>query len=131
MQFLLIYDMQEHNCNEFIKLTKRLHKKEEERKMSFSCIDKQLIELQQDVGILHDTLRSVVSVGVDIVPNNMGNDRSWAVICIEGNYNVVKFIDMHGSDYYEILRYLKRFEGSRMCIDAPRGKWFEKEFRWL
>lgn len=83
---------------------------------------------KEDIDILHNTIRNVVSVGADVY-HDRGSERSWAVICIEGNYNVVKFIDLHGADYREILNYLKRYEGSRMVVDAPRYLMFEDAFK--
>jgi hypothetical protein len=83
---------------------------------------------REDIDILHNTIRSVVSIGTDVVHNH-GNERSWAVICIEGNYNIVKFIDLHGADYRYIMDFLKQFEGSRMVIDAPNPIMFESIFK--
>jgi len=84
---------------------------------------------REDIEILHNTIKSVVSVGADVVPNQ-GNERSWAVICIEGNYNIVKFIDMRGTDYRYIMDFLKQFEGSRMVVDAPNPRMFESMFKF-
>lgn len=115
--------LQEYNLSELSRVNERISKES-------SRFSNQIRKNQEDIDTLHNTIRNVVSIGADVV-HNMGNDRSWAVICIEGNYNVVKFVDLHGADYHSILNYLKQFEGSRMCIDAPGGKWFEKEFKWL
>lgn len=131
IKFLLLDEMEERNSNEFKRLTKYTQREELERKADFQSIDKQLRNAQSDIETLHETIRNVVSVGVDMRPSNLNNEKSWAVVCIEGNFNVVKFIDLHGADYQEILRYLKRFEGSRMCVDAPGGHWFEQNFHWL
>jgi hypothetical protein len=85
---------------------------------------------KEDIDILHNTIKSVVSVGADVYPNINDRERSWAVICIEGNYNIVKFIDMHGEDYRYIMSFLKQFEGSRMVIDAPNPRMFESIFKF-
>jgi len=84
---------------------------------------------REDIDILHSTIRNVVSVGADIVPYVRDSNRSWAVICIEGKYNTVKFVDLYGQDYKDITQYLKRFEGSRMVTDAPPFNFFEGEFK--
>lgn len=131
IKFLSIDEMKQHNYDEFKRLTNLMQREEQERKMSFKYIDNQLGKAQKDIETLHETIRNVVSVGADIRPSNLRNERSWAVVCIEGNFNVVKFVDLHSADYQEILRYLKRFEGSRMCIDTPGGHWFEQDFHWL
>ena len=85
---------------------------------------------KEDIDILHNTIKSVVSVGADVYPNVHDRERSWAVICIEGNYNIVKFIDMHGEDYRYIMNFLKQFEGSRMVVDAPNPKYFKSMFKF-
>lgn len=92
-------------------------------------LDRADINNREDINILHNTIRNVVSVGADVVPNVINGERSWAVVCIEGNYNIVKFIDLHGADYREILNYLKQYEGSRMVVDAPRFTYFEDAFK--
>jgi len=84
---------------------------------------------KEDIDIIHNTIRNVVSVGADVVPNVMNAERSWAVVCIEGDYNIVKFIDLRGVDYRNILNFLKQYEGSRMVIDAPTFTYFEEAFK--
>jgi hypothetical protein len=74
---------------------------------------------QESVNILHKTVENVVSIGVDadVIPND--KSHSWAVVCIEGNYNVVKFVDLRGQYARDILHFLKQFESSRYVVDAP------------
>lgn len=108
-------------------------KKQLENKLIFQQqeIDKnyrQINENKESIYILQNTVRNVVSVGTDIVPQIDG--RSWAVVCIEGNYNVVKFVDLHGADYRRILDFLKQYEGSRMVIDAPNPRIFDMDFKF-
>lgn len=91
-------------------------------------LDKKISYNKEDINILHDTINNVVSVGADVCHNKSG-ERSWAVVCIEGNYNVVKFVDLRGADYRRMLDFLKQYEGSRMVIDAPRFTYFEDEFK--
>lgn len=85
---------------------------------------------REDIDILHNTINNVVSVGADIYHNVNDRERSWAVICIEGNYNLVKFIDLHGTDYRRIVDFLKQYEGSRMVVDAPNPRYFESMFKF-
>lgn len=92
-------------------------------------LDKKISFNKEDIDILHSTIRNVISVGADVVPNSICGERSWAIVCIEGNYNVVKFIDLHGADYRRILDFLKQYEGSRMVIDAPSFAYFEDGFK--
>ncbi|MGM1044720.1 MAG: hypothetical protein ACQEXX_01100 [Bacillota bacterium] len=81
---------------------------------------------QTKIQSIHNTLSNVVSVGADVYPNRYSNS-SWAVVCIEGNYNVVKFIDLSNKDARDILNVLKSFEASRRVYDTPIG-YFPKEF---
>lgn len=82
------------------------------------------------IDALHNTVSSVVSMGSDIAPYGGGN--SWAVVCIEGQYNVVKFFDLSHRDGREMLRVLKAFEGGRYVNDTPHD-YFPKEYfaDWL
>lgn len=121
MHFILIDKLQENFQLELNRLAREINNTD-------LRISRTVNENQKDIKILHNTLRNVVSVGADVrIPKDY--DRSWAVICIEGNYNVVKFVDLHGADYRMILDFLKQYEGSRMCIDTPRGFMFEDAFR--
>lgn len=71
----------------------------------------------QAIDSLHRTIENVIHIGTDIHENHHG--RSWAVICIEGKLNIVKFVDLDRKDAREILNFLKHFEGGRHCVDAP------------
>ena len=123
-QFLLIDEAYEHTLSEINRLDKAIERLHSET----GSLGNRINNVSKDCNIVKNTLRNVVSVGADI---QRGNDnRSWAVVCIEGNYNVVKFYDLHGQDYRTMLDFLKQFEGSRMCIDAPRECMFEDDF-WL
>ncbi|MNJ64409.1 hypothetical protein D3C77_603570 [compost metagenome] len=73
---------------------------------------------------LQNTISNVVSVGSDITPYGEGN--SWAVVCIEGKYSVVKFFDLSHRDGREMLRLLRGFEGGRYVNDTPIG-YFPKD----
>ena len=92
-------------------------------------VEQKLKLVQEELGIVKNTLRNIVSVGADVVPAEMSREHSWAVVCIEGNCNIVKFIDLKGKDFHYILDVLKQYEGSRMCIDAPPISMFKKEFK--
>jgi len=82
---------------------------------------------QESVNILHNTIENVVHVGTDVAVNpNYG--RSWAVVCIEGNMNIVKFVDLDRRDGMEVLRFLKQFEAGKHYIDAPHKEFFLEGF---
>lgn len=125
VSFIMLDKVQEHLLQEINRLDKRSF----ETSQSISTLRKNLYNNSEDIKILHNTIKNVVSVGADVVPNIVSGERSWAVVCIEGNYNIVKFIDLHGADYKYILDVLKQFEGSRMVVDAPRFTYFEDAFK--
>lgn len=88
------------------------------------------IHREEQINALNRTLQNVVSIGADIC-EPYDKNRSWAVVCIEGKHNIVKFIDMQGQDYRYILEFLKQFECSRRVIDAPYKEMFEDSFVWF
>ena len=65
----------------------------------------------------HKFMNSVCDVGTDI--GHYGNEHSWAVICIHGKRDFVKFVDMRQCDIREIASFLKRFERSNRVTDSP------------
>lgn len=102
----LLIEYQKHNDERFLSIGHK-HKHH----------DRIINRHDEKIHALHDTLSSVVSIGSDIAYHS--NGTSWAVVCIEGSYNVVKFIDLNGTDAREILNFLKHFEAGRYVHDAP------------
>jgi hypothetical protein len=82
---------------------------------------------QDSVNILHNTVENVVHIGTDVCIDNRCRN-SWAVICVEGKINIVKFVDLNGRDARDILHFLKQFEAGRHCIDTPYKYVFDDEF---
>lgn len=78
----------------------------------------------ESIRLLHSTIENVVHIGTDVrqFPNN--REHSWAVVCIEGKINIVKFVDLDRKDAREVLDFLKHFEGGRNCIDVPNKEMF-------
>jgi hypothetical protein len=62
-------------------------------------------------------MNSICDVGTDIGFKN--SDHSWAVICIHGKMDYVKFVDMNQRDIRSIADFLKNFEYSNRVIDSP------------
>jgi hypothetical protein len=85
-------------------------------------INKRISNNTYAIDTLHATIENVVHIGTDIRRDYNGN--SWAVICIEGKMNVVKFVDLNGKDIREVLHFLKQFEAGRHCIDTPYREMF-------
>lgn len=65
----------------------------------------------------HKLMNSICDVGVDVGFNS--TDHSWAVICVHGKIDYVKFVDMHQSDIRTIVEFLKHFKYSNMVTDSP------------
>jgi len=80
-------------------------------------LKKDISHFQQSVNVLHNTVENVVSIGTDVDYYNGG--RSWAVVCIEGKINIVKFVDLSRRNALSILDFLKNFEAGKHCIDTP------------
>lgn len=85
-------------------------------------IDIKVNGLHANVEKLHTTIENVVHIGIDVYNNP--NEHSWAVICIEGKMNLVKFVSLNRNDARDVLMFLKKFEGGRHCIDAPHSQLF-------
>ena len=65
-------------------------------------------------------MNSICDVGTDIGYRSV--DHSWAVICVHGNMDYVKFVDMKQSDIRSIANFLKNFEYSNRVTDSPLNK---------
>ena len=81
-----------------------------------------IFHFQESANTLHDTVENVVHIGTDVNRNETGH--SWAVVCVEGNINIVKFVDLDRKDAREILDFLKHFEAGRHCVDSPYKEMF-------
>ena len=62
-------------------------------------------------------LTQFVDVGVDVSFHS--DDHSWAVICIAGKPEYVKFMPLAHKDAKGVLDFLKQFQYSRQVIDSP------------
>lgn len=65
-------------------------------------------------------MNSICDIGTDV--GFKSNDHSWAVICIHGKVDYVKFIDMNQRDIMAIANFLKNFEYSNRVTDSPLYK---------
>lgn len=83
-------------------------------------LNSQISHFQESVNILHNTVENIVHIGTD-VDARLNNNHSWAVVCVEGKINIVKFVPLDHRSAKDILDYLRQFEGGRHCIDTPIG----------
>ena len=63
-------------------------------------------------------VNKMLDVGVDV---HMKDEFSWAVICLQGRPEYVKFIPLTGYDAKNVLMFLRQFEGSNRVIDSHLG----------
>lgn len=92
-------------------------------------IDKDASNNTYAIDTLHTTIENVVHIGTDVRQYN--DSHSWAVVCIEGKMNIVKFVNLNGRYARDILDFLKQFEAGRHCIDTPSSLMFyDKLFKF-
>lgn len=60
-------------------------------------------------------LEKLVKIGVDVHQKS----PSWAVVCIEGHPEYIKFYGARTEQIREIKHFLKKFSNSDVIIDAP------------
>jgi len=65
----------------------------------------------------HKMMNSMIDVGVDV--GFYSEDHSWAVVCIKGHPEYVKFLPLSHKDTCEVIEFLKRFRYSNRVIDSP------------
>ena len=89
----------------------------EEAKMEFVMAKEAYSDAQKLATDSHKLVNSLMDVGVDI--ELYPNDYSWAIICIKGRPEYVKFIPLNYKDARDIMIFLKHFEYSNRVVDSP------------
>lgn len=46
-------------------------------------------------------------------------NHSWAVVCVEGRPEYVKFIPLSGADARTVMNFLRQFQYSKLIVDSP------------
>jgi len=64
-------------------------------------------------------VNSIVDIGTDI--GFKSDDHSWAVVCIQGKTDYVKFMPLQHKDARDVAEFLKNFKYSNRCTDSPFG----------
>ncbi|MGJ0846495.1 hypothetical protein ACR77J_07395 [Tissierella praeacuta] len=93
-------------------------------------LDKRVSHNEDSIDVLHKTIENVVHIGTDVIPNHRNHGGSWAVVCIEGKMNIVKFVDLSRGDARYVLDFLKQFEAAKHCIDTPYLVFKEELFKF-
>lgn len=89
----------------------------EEAKMEFAMAKEAYSDAQKLATDSHKLVNSLMDVGVDI--ELCPDDHSWAVVCIKGHPEYVKFIPLNHKDARDIMIFLKHFEYSNRVVDSP------------
>ena len=98
------------NYDELLKSVERAHALTDEAR---TMHDKSQVLLSD----CHKFMNSICDVGTDV--EFRSSDHSWAVICVHGKMDYVKFIDMRQCDIRDIASFLKRFKYSNRVTDSP------------
>ena len=96
---------------------KQLEKQIEESTNRLSSASIQLGNSEKEIEECRRLLTQFVDMGVDV--GFRSDDHSWAVICIAGKPEYVKFMPLVHKDAECILHFLKQFQYSRQVIDSP------------
>ncbi|KAI4445258.1 hypothetical protein C823_007765 [Eubacterium plexicaudatum ASF492] len=103
----------EEKYNEFdnwIKISGRMYSLSAEAKKNCECSQRELEECRK-------LITQICDVGVDV--GFRGEEHSWAVVCVAGNPEYVKFISLNRGDAQQVMDFLKRFQYSKHVIDSP------------
>lgn len=95
----------------------RLNGRLSESIMEFAMAKEAYSDAQKLATDSHKLVNSLMDVGVDI--ELYSNDYSWAVVCIKGRPEYVKFIPLNHKDARDIMIFLKHFEYSNRVVDSP------------
>lgn len=79
--------------------------------------ENQLHSAEKEIEECRRLITQLVDIGVDVGFHS--EDHSWAVICIEGHPEYVKFLPLTHRDARGVLDFLKQFQYSRQVIDSP------------
>lgn len=79
--------------------------------------ENQLHNAEKEVEECRRLITQLVDIGVDVGFHT--EEHSWAVVCIAGKQEYVKFLPLETRDSRDVLRFLKQFGYSRQIIDSP------------
>lgn len=72
---------------------------------------------EKEVEECRKLITQLVDVGVDVGFHT--EEHSWAVVCIAGHPEYVKFLPLAYRDAKSVLDFLKQFQYSRQVVDSP------------
>lgn len=65
---------------------------------------------------LKEMVTPILDVGLDY---GMYEDHSWAVVCVKGKPEYVKFMPLDSKDTRTIINFLKQFNKDSRIVDSP------------
>lgn len=96
--------------DEWFKASDRMYSLSADAKRSCEESQKELVECRK-------LLNQICDGGVDV--GFRGEEHSWAVICVAGRPEYVKFIPLNHGDARQVIDFLKQFQYSNNVIDSP------------
>lgn len=84
------------------------------------CVKEEYNRYIELVENCHKLINSICDVGTDV--GYTRSEHSWAVICVHGQRDYVKFVDMSQDDIRSINTFLKQFQYSNRVTDSPLAK---------
>lgn len=81
-----------------------------------SCLCEESLENNRE---MQKMFNEITDVAVDV--NMVKDEHSWAVVCIAGKPEYVKFIPLSKNDARSVSDFLKRFQYSKHIVDSPIG----------
>ena len=96
---------------------KQLEKQIEESTNRLRLASIQLGNSEKEIEECRRLLTQFVDMGVDVGFHS--DNHSWAVICIAGKPEYVKFMPLAHKDAKCVLDFLKQFQYSRQVVDSP------------
>lgn len=67
-------------------------------------------------------VQSYLQVAVDVHnPMHQCSNMSWAVICIKGKADYVRFVNLGHKEIRDISRFIRQFETNNTMVDFPYG----------
>ena len=96
---------------------KSMEKSVEDAVHRFRLASIQLNNAENEINECRKLLTQLCDIGVDV--GFYDKEHSWAVICVAGKPEYVKFLPLNSGDTREVINFLKRFQDSHRIIDSP------------
>ena len=112
-------DQLEEQNKVFMDLIKKYESDLETTSIRFSSIKKDCENWKDALDnsrICLENIRNMFEIGADI---HLKDRNSWAVICMNGKPEYVKFVPLQGKDARMVIDMLRQFSPGRRTIDSP------------